>query len=432
MAAVVDFDKESGQSAMDKPRPGHKRRKRRRQLALGGLAAAVVIAATVGLATLEPAAPSVSAASLWTDTVRRGEMLRQVRGPGTLVPSEIRWMAASSGGRVERVLVKPGARVEEGTVVVEMVNPEVVRQAEEARWQVDAAEADYQALRVELEDRRLSLQSTMAQVRADAESARLQAEAEKELAEANIIPAINYRRSQLNAEQLAVRLDIEEQRQAKFEESMTAQLQAQRARVEQARRTLARQEELVEGLSVRAPMAGVVQAMPVEEGQRIVLGTNVARIARPDQLIAELRIPETQAKDIQLDQPAVVDTRNGKVAGHVTRIDPAVVSGTVQVDVAFDEPLPEGARPDLSVDGVIEIERLDDVLFVGRPAYGQPGSTVSLFRVGPDGEEARRVRVELGKSSVNVIQVLSGLTEGDRVILSDTSAWDDYDRLQLD
>lgn len=431
MHAVVEFDRPDS-SGMDVPRQDLKIKKERRRrlwMAVGVVSVLALVGFTL---TLDPAAPSVDADTLWTGTVQRGEMLRQVRGPGTLVPKDVRFVAAESDGRVERVLVKPGAVVEQGGVIAELINPELVRQAEEAGWRLDEARADMAALRVRLESDRLSLQATVAEVRADAEGARLQAEAERQLAEDNIIPAINYRRSQLRSEQLSVRLDLEEQRLVNFEDSYRAQLEAQEARVSQARRSMERQRELVQGLSVEAPMSGVVQMVAVEEGEQIARGMNIARIAEPGQLIAELRVPETQANDIQLGQPAVVDTRNGKVPGHVVRIDPAVVSGTVQVDVDFDQVLPAGARPDLSVDGVIEIERLDDVLFMNRPAYGQPGGTASLFRVSADGTQAHRVSVELGRASVSVIEVRGGLSEGDEVILSDTSEWDRYDRLELD
>lgn len=416
---------------MDIPRPENKRKKRIRQLAIGGGIAAVVIALTLGLSALEPAAPTVSRASVWVDSVHQGEMLREVRGPGTLVPKEIRWIAAQTDGRVERILVRPGATVEADTIILEMSNPDLVQQTEEARLQLDAAEAEFTETSLRLQNQQLDQRASLALASADYESARLQSEAEEVLAAEHIIPAIQFRRTQLLAEQQQIRMDIERDRLSQFAQSMDAQLASQRARLEQARNSYQRRLDQTASLQVRAVIAGVLQQVPVEEGQRVGLGTNVARVARPDELQAELRIAETQARDVSIGQLVRVDTRNGIVEGRVTRIDPAVQGGTVQVDVELVGELPRGARPDLSVDGTIEIERLSDVVFTGRPAYGQPNSTVSLFKLIDNGRTAIRVPVQLGRSSVNAIEIIQGLTPGEQVILSDTSQWDEYDRIRL-
>lgn len=417
---------------MDIARPELKRRKRiKRGIWIAAGAVGLVIVA-VALARLEPAAPKVDAAAVWTDTVERGRMLRQVRGPGTLVPREIRWIATTTEARVDRVLTKPGAAVEPDTVLVEMSNPELSQQAREARSERVAAEADYAALEVRLQSQVLDQRATLAQVRADARGARLQAEAEAKLLEQGILPRIQYQRSVLNADQLEERLAIEIERADQFKDSVDAQLKAARARIDQLANMVELREQQLANLDVAAGIDGVLQELTVEEGQRLAPGQNIARVARPDSLIAELRIPETQAKDIQLGQSVDIDTRNGVVAGEVMRIDPRVANGTVQVDVELTGELPTGARPDLSVDGTILIERLDDVLYVGRPAYGQPESTVNLFRLDPVEGIATRVPVELGRSSVNVIEVRQGLRQGDTVILSDVSAWDDYDRIRLE
>ncbi len=416
---------------MDIQRADLKSKKRRKQIALGVVAGVVVLGGILGLARLEPAAPSIERSSVWLDTVKRGEMLREVRGPGTLVPKEIRWIAAETSARVERIVVKPGALVEPDTVIVELSNPEVEDQLLAAKSAVAAAQADYTAKQVQLDSQALDQRANLATVEADYEGTRLKAEAEKDLAEKGIIPKIDYRRTQLTADQQKVRVDIEKERVAKFKQNISAQLAADRARIDQLSSTLALRERQADALHVKAGIAGVLQQVPVEEGQQLVAGTNIARVARPDVLMAELRIAETQAKDIVNGQSVKVDTRNGIVAGKVIRIDPAVLNGTVQVDVELEGALPPGARPDLSVDGTIQIERLANVLYVGRPAFGQPNGSTSLFVVDKEGSMARRVPVQLGRASVSVIEVVKGLNQGDQVILSDTSAWDDRDRLKL-
>ena len=327
------------------------------------------------------------------------------------------------------MIVRPGAVVKADTVLVEMTNPELMREAEEARFALDAAEAELTELRLSLKSQQLDQRASLATARSEYESARLQAEAEK--AAGDVVPALTAQRSELKAEQLKIRLDIETDRLAQFADTMKAQVAAREAVVAQVRNAYERKKQQVDSLTVRAGVAGVVQQMLVEDGQTLALGANIARVARPDDLRAEIDIPETQARDVQLGQKVSVDTRNGVVEGQVVRIDPAVEQGTVQVDVDLTGPLPAGARPDLSIDGTIEIERLPRVLYTGRPAYGQPNSTVGLFKLVDDGHYAIRVPVEIGRTSVNAVEIVKGLTAGDQVILSDTSAWDDNDRIRL-
>jgi HlyD family secretion protein len=414
---------------MDIPRPENKRRKQTRQLAIGGGVVLLVVIVSVVVARLEPAAPSVARASVWIDNVRQGEMLRQVRGPGTLVPREIRWIAAQTTGHVERVIVKPGAVVAADTVLVEMTNPDLMRETDEARFALDAALAELAEMKLTLKSQQLDQRAALASARTEYESARLQAEAER--AAGDVIPALQTQRSELLAAERKERFEIETDRVAQFTDTMKAQIMAREAKLAGVRNAYERKQQQVEWLKVRAGVAGVLQQMLVEDGQTLTLGQNIARVARPDDLRAEINIPETQARDVQIGQTVNVDTRNGIVPGRVVRIDPAVQQGTVQVDVNFTGPLPTGARPDLSVDGTIEIERLPQVLFTGRPAYGQPNSTVGLFKLVEDGRYAVRVPVEIGRTSVNAVEIVKGLTAGDQVILSDTSAWDDNDRIRL-
>lgn len=415
---------------MDIQRLDLKQQARRRRIALI-VAAVVALAALVGFVSrLDPAAPSVVKSSLWLDTVKQGDMLREVRGPGVLVPKEIRWIAAESNARVERIVVRPGAVVEADTVILELSNPEVVDQQLSAVSALTAAEADYTAKQMGLESQLLDQRAALAGIRADYEGARLQAEAETELAGRGIISRIQARRSELTSEQLKLREGIEVERIEKFEQTLRAQLAAERARIEQLKNVAELRRRQAEALKVRAGIAGVLQQVPVQEGQQVAAGTNLARVAKPGELMAELRISETQVKDILHGQQVRVDTRNGVVAGQVVRIDPAVQNGTVLVEVEFTEALPASARPDLSVDGTIEIERLQNVLYVGRPAYGQPESEVRLFRVDAEGQ-AQRVPVRLGRASVNLIEIQQGLAPGDQIILSDTSQWEGYERLRV-
>jgi HlyD family secretion protein len=416
---------------MDRERPGIKQQKKRRKTVLISVGAVLAIAVAAMLATLDPAAPAVERDSVWFSTVQRGELVRQVRGPGTLVPADERWIAATTDALVERQLIKPGAAVQPDTVILEMSNPELSQTLQEAELELEAGLADHLALEVSLINRRFEGEARLAEIRAEYLGAKLQVEAESDLFEKNIVSRLDYERSKLAEEQLATRFDIEKRRVAQVENSIDAELAASQARLERLRNVLSLREEQTNALTVRAGIEGVLQEVLPEAGQRVTTGTTLARVARTDSLLAELRIPEVQAKDLVLNQPAVIDTRNGTASGRVVRIDPAVVSGSVTVDIEFTEGLPDGARPDLSVSGTIEIDRLDDVVFVGRPVTGQAEGYASLFRVGADGSDATRVQVKFGRGSVNEIEVVEGLAPGDQVILSDMSQWERADRIKL-
>ena len=416
---------------MDIARPELKQKKRRRQYLIGAGIAALVLVAAAGLSALGPAIPSIERSSVLVDSVKRGELLREVRGPGTLVPKEIRWIAAETAAHVEHIVIKPGAIVKPDTVILELANPEVDDQLLAATTAVTAAQSDLAAKRTDLNSKLLDEQSQLAQARSDYETARMQAEAEKTVAEKGVIPAVQYKKSLVVLDQFKNRMTLEEQRVVEFRRNIGSQLAAEQARLDQLVATRELRQRQADGLHVRAGIEGILQQVPVEEGQQVAAGANLARVARPGELMAELRIAETQAKDVALGQPVKVDTRNGMIDGKVLRVDPAVQNGTVQVDVDLEGKLPPGARPDLSVDGTIEIERLPDVLYVGRPAFGQSDSEVRLYKVDGGSNVASRVPVQLGKSSVNLIQVVKGLNVGDKVILSDTSAFDQNDRVRL-
>jgi HlyD family secretion protein len=416
---------------MDIARPELKKKKRRRQYVIGAGIAALLLVAVAGLAALGPAIPSVERSSVLVDQVKRGELLREVRGPGTLVPKEIRWISAETPAHVEHIVIKPGAVVKPDTIILELTNPEVDDQLLAAKTAVTAAQSDLAAKRTDLNSKLLDEQSQHAQAKSEYETARMQAEAEKPVAEKGVIPAVQYKKSLVVLEQSKNRMELEEQRVGEFRRNIESQLAAEHARLDQLVATRELRQRQADGLHVRAGIDGILQQVPVEEGQQVAAGVNLARVARPGELMAELRIAETQAKDVALGQPVKVDTRNGIIEGKVLRVDPAVQNGTVQVDVDLEGKLPPGARPDLSVDGTVEIERLPDVLYVGRPAFGQSDSEVRLFKLDAGGDVASRVPVELGKSSVNLIEIIKGLNVGDRVILSDTSAFDQHDRVRL-
>ena len=417
---------------MDIPRKNKKKlSKRVRQIILASLAIVAIALITFGVSRLKPAAPSVDRATVWIDTVKRGPMLRQVRGPGSLVPEEVRVIAAATEGRVERILVQPGTEVTAGTVLLELINPTLAQEAQDAVFALRAGEADYNNLKVRLESDRMTQQAAAATVRAQYQEAKLQSDTDEQLAKDGLIPALNLKLSRVRTEELANRYKIEQQRLEVNAKSVKAQLAAQEARLSQLRALAQLRQSQLGTLRVLAGTNGVLQEMVVEVGQQVTPGTNLARVAEPQNLKAELRIAETQAKDIQLGQQASIDTRNGIIPGHVMRIDPAAVQGTVTVDVALDGELPQGARPALSVDGTIELERLSDVIYVGRPAFGQSQSTVGIFKLEEGGKSAVRVQVRMGRSSVNTVEILEGLQPGDQVILSDTSAWDNYNRILL-
>ncbi|HEY2798043.1 MAG TPA: efflux RND transporter periplasmic adaptor subunit [Thermoanaerobaculia bacterium] len=406
-----------------------KRRKKRLVLAAAGAVAVLLI--TLGLSRLKPAAPTVEKSTVWMDTVKRGPMLRQVRGPGTLVPQEIRYISAETNGRVERLVILPGAPVKPDSILVEMSNPEVERLALESESQFRAAQAELANVKAKAQRDVMDQQAAAATVRSDYHQAELQAETNEGLYKEGLVAALILKLSKVRAEELATRNAIEEKRVATVDESAKAQVAVQEATVDQLRALANLKREQKEALHVRAGIPGVLQELPVQVGQQVAPGTTIAKVAEPTHLKAQLKIAETQAKDVQIGQPASIDTRNGLVAGKVARIDPAVQNGTVTVDVTLEGELPMGARPDLSVDGTIELDRLKDVLYVGRPAFGQEKSQVGLFRVNEDGDEATRVKVKLGKSSVNTVEIVEGLKPGDKVILSDMSAWDAYDRVRL-
>lgn len=416
---------------MDIPRPEFARRKRLRLAAYVLAALILVPLITILLSRLEPAAPTVERSTVWVDKVKRGEMLRQVRGSGTLVPVEIRWIPAATEGRVERIVILPGSEVAADSVILELSNPQLQQEALDAEMQLRRTEAEFSNLRVQLESSFLNQQADAARIQSEYTEARLTAERDVELAKLGLVSDLNLRVSKARAESLATRFELEQKRLAIASKSTAAQLEAKQAEVAQRRALHELRRSQIGGLKVRPGIRGMLQRVPVEVGQQVLPGANLAQVAEPTQLKAELRIPATQARDIQLGQPASIDTRNGIIPGHVIRIDPAVQDGTVRVDVALDAPLPRGARPDLNIDGTVELERLQNVLYVGRPAFGQEDSRVTLFKLVKDGREAERVQVWLGRSSVSTIEVREGLQEGDDVILSDMSNWDAFNRVRL-
>ncbi len=418
-------------SAMDKPRPDVARKKRKRRIMIIAGSVLGLILVTVLLSRLKPAVPSVDRSTVWIDTVKRGPMLRQVRGLGTLVPEDIQWIATNTEGRVEKIIVRPGAKVTKDTVLLELTSPELEQAAHDAELQAKAAEAELTTLRATLQREVLQQESTSAQVHSEYEQARMECETNDKLQKDGLIADLQYKTSKVKAAELKNRDAIEEKRLEFSRNSIEPQLAAKQATVDQLTEQAKLKANQVDALHVRAGMEGVLQQLPVEVGQRVIPGTNLARVADPKKLKAQIKIAETQAKDIQINQKASIDTRNGVVEGHVIRVDPAVEQGTVTVDVAIDGQLPKGARPDLSVDGTIELERLDNVVYVGRPAFGQDNSTVGLFKIVSGSSEAVRTPVQLGRSSVNTIEIKSGLQPGDQVILSDTSAWDSHDRIRL-
>jgi len=407
--------------------------KKRKQIMMGVVGLLVVGLVSVVLARLKPAAPTVERATVWVDTVKRGPMLRQVRGLGTLVPVDEarRWVPASTQGRVERIVLRPGVQVTPDTIVLELSDPQVQQALNDADQQLRASEADFNSLKARLDAETLNQRAQAAIVRADFQNAQTEREMNEGLAKDGLVSNLVLRQSVVRAESLKTRDGIETDRLKVSEQSARAQLASAQALVDQRKSNLALRRQQVDQLRVRAGMSGVLEQVPVEVGQQVAPGTNLVRVADPTRLKAELRIAETQAKDLTLGQVASVDTRNGVIPGKVVRIDPAATNGTVTVDVALEGPLPRGARPDLSVDGTIELERLDNVLYVGRPAFGQEQSTVGLFKLDKATGEASRSQVQLGRSSVNTIEILGGLAEGDEVVLSDMSAWDQFDRLRL-
>jgi HlyD family secretion protein len=417
---------------MDIARPSNARRKRIRQAIYAGLALLLVAGVSFGLSRLQPAAPTVEAATLWPDVVKRGPMVRRVQGLGTLVPEDMRWISATTTGRVENILLRPGTAVKPDSIILELSNPQLEQELEDADLRLQSSEAQLVNLRVQMQNDLLAQRAAAAGIEADFNRAQMEAEMNQALAKDQLVSALQLRQSQINADQLKVRTAIAQEQLASRSESSRAQIAVQQSTVDQARAYLQLKRRQRDELKVRAGVSGMLQAIPVEIeiGKQVGPGTDLARVANPSRLKAEIKISETQAKDILIGQNAEIDTRNGVVAGKVTRIDPSVQNGTRTVDISLEGELPKGAVPDMSVDGTIELERLNDVLYMGRPAFGQEQSTVGIFKVNPD-NSAARVQVKLGRMSVNAIEILSGLNVGDKVILSDMSAWDGFDRIQL-
>jgi HlyD family secretion protein len=415
--------------AVDIPRERPKRTKR--YVVYGCIGAVAVFGSAFGLRRLRAAAPTVDSSVLWFGTVKRGSMLREVQGQGTLVPEDIRWLTAITAGRVERVPVLPGAKVEPDTVLIELANPDVQLAALEADRQVAEAQAQLANMEATLNSQRLAQESAIATLRSDLGDAKRRAQADDELARKGYLSELEHGQTRDRASEMAGRLDFEEKRLASQQKGIAAQVAAQRAQVERLRKVAEFRHQQVDALHVKAGVGGVLQESPLQPGQSVTIGQLLAKVANPTRLKAEVRIPETQAKDLAIGQPAKIDTRNGIIAGKVSRMDPGATQGTVRVDVRLEGELPPGARPDLTVEGTIELEHLNNVLYVERPAFGQPHSTVGLFKCEKDGDIAERVPVKLGASSVKTVEIQGGLAEGDRVVLSDMSQWDHTDRIRL-
>ncbi len=413
-----------------------KKKKRQKQTVMIVVAVIAVLGVTLGVSKLKPAPQSVEFGTIWPDTVKRGSMLRQVHGIGTLVPipEDVRLIPAETDVRIERILKLPGMPVTPDTVIMELSNPQVVQEALNADLDLKSAEAEYHNTKAKVDSDLMNLKGEAATVEADYENAQRDADANKELAKIGVLSDSALKASLAKAKEMATRHKIEDDRITEATKAVETQLEVQQSTIEQKRAMQQLKHRQLDALKVKAGITGVLAALDtaVQVGQRLTQGTILAKVVQPEHLKAELKIPETQAKDIVMGLPADVDTHNGVVKGKVTRIDPAVQNGTVTVDVTLDEPPPKGSRPDLSVDGTITLERLDNVLYVGRPAFGQEKSTVSMFKIDPDGKTAMRIPVELGRGSVNTIEIVRGLKEGDQVILSDMSRYDNQDRIRLE
>jgi HlyD family secretion protein len=416
---------------MDIQRPSQAKAKLKKRIYMGAAIVAGLVAITVVLARLKPAVPTVDRSLVWINTVKRGPMVRQVHGPGTLVPVDIRWIAARTQGRVEKIVLLPGAIVQPGSIIMVLSNPDVTQAALDTEGALKGGEADFSNLKVTVQQTVLQSESEAATAKATFEVARLQAQVDEQLFKDGLVSELNLQLAKVSAEQDDILNSIAQKRYAFAKDSVDPQLAVKQATVDQLRAQAKLKLDEADALNVRAGMSGILQVVPVEVGAQVTPGTNLARVADPTKLKAEIQIAETQAKDVQIGQSAEIDTRNGIAKGTVSRVDPSVQNGTVKVDVALPGVLPNGARPDLSVDGVIELEHLDDVVFVERPAFGQEHSTAGIFVLDADGTYANRKQVELGRSSVNTIEIVKGLEPGDRVILSDMSQWDSHDRIKL-
>jgi HlyD family secretion protein len=412
-----------------------KKKKRQKQAAMIVVAVIAVLGATLGVSRLKPALQSVDGGTIWPDTVKRGSMLRQVRGLGSLVPipDDVRLIPAETDVRVERILILPGGTpIKPDAVIMELSNPQVEQEALNSDLELRSAEAEYHNTKAKIDSDLMSLRSTAATVEADYENAKREADQNRELKKIGVVSDSVLQASLSKEKELATRLKIEQDRIAESTKAIETQLAVQQTTIDQKKALAQLKHRQKDALKVRAGIAGVLQEVPVQVGQRLTQGTILAKVVQPEHLQAELKIPETQAKDIITGQKAEIDTHNGVVEGTVTRIDPAVQAGTVTVDVKLDGPPPKGSRPDLSVDGTITLEKLDNVLYVGRPAFGQEKSTVGMFKIDPDGKTATRVNVNLGRSSVNFIEIAGGLKEGDQVILSDMSRFDTQNQIKIE
>jgi HlyD family secretion protein len=420
--------------AMDISRPDIRKKKMRRQIVVGVVVIAALAVAAFFVVRLKPAAPVVDRATIWTDTVKRGPLLRQVRGPGTLVPREdkIRLIPAETEATVVRIRVLPGAKVEPDTLLMDLVDPQLQQELLDAQLQLKGAVADLTNTRAKLQSDLMTQKAGAATVNADNNQAQLQAKTDKSLYDLGVISGLSYSASKGKADELTTRNGLEKQRLTLNEKAIETEMAVQQTKVDQARALLGLKQKQLDALSVRAGISGVLSELDHQVGEHVAPGTTLAKVVQLDQLKASLKIAETQARDIQIGQPAEIDTHNGVIQGKVMRIDPAVVAGTVTVDVELAGALPLGARPDLSVDGTIDLDRMTDVLYVGRPAFGNENSTISLFKLSPDGKTAVRVPVKVGRASVNSIQVIEGLQDGDTVILSDMSRWDSTDKIRLE
>lgn len=417
--------------AMDVKRdPAILKAKRRRQAIMAGIGVVILIGISAWVMTLEPAAPTVDHNQAWTGKVTRGSMVREVRGSGTLVPEDIRWITATTSGRVERLVLRPGAQVKPDTVILELSNPDLQNRVRAAELSLRSAEAQLQTTRSNLATSRLQMEADVANAKSDFDQQNLQYEADLQLAKQELVSALALRQSQAKVERLKTALGLAEKRLQSAKEGEASQLAPQEAQVAQLRATWQLEQRNVADLKVKAGMTGQLQVLPVEVGQQVGAGTQVARVANPGLLKAVIRVSETQTRDVREGQAAVIDTRSGTVRGFVSRIDPAAQGGTVGVDITLEGDLPQGARPDLSVDGVIELEKLDNVLKMQRPSFGQDNATISLYKVGAD-DVATRVQVQLGRASVSEMEVKGGLNEGDEVILSDMSSFESFDRIRI-
>lgn len=402
-----------------------------RRISLAFIALLAVTGISFGLSRLRPAAPSVDGASLFSDTVKRGDMLRAVHGVGTLIPEDMQWIPALNTARVSKIVLRPGAIVKTDSIILELSNPELERDTLDAEYQLKAAEAQYLSVRAQMGSDILNQKAAAASVRSEYEQAKIQHAVDEKLVAQQIGAEVTSQLSKVKVDQLAIRAQLEESRAKNAEDTAEAKIAAEKSHVDQQRALYNLRRSQLDALHVRAGINGVLQVVPVEVGQSVAPGVNLARVADPKKLKAEIKIAETQANELTIGMKATVDTRNGVAVGRVSRIDPSVQNGTVTVDVSFDALLPNGARPDLSVDGTIEIENMKNILYVGRPAFGQPDTAVGLFKLSQDGSEAVRTTVKLGRFSVSTVEVRDGLREGDRVILSDTSAWSNYERIRL-